>query len=215
MIKYVFYDLDGTITDSEPLHAYSRKEVLKKLSIYSNELSMEAIGRSKIEYYRMIVKKFNFDMDPSELVKMEFDILLDYINKNPIPLEKNAKETVIKLKSLGIGVAIVSSSDKPYIIKALDNIGLTDYVDFIMSSNDVTNAKPDPEIYLKALKKTGLDEKDVIVVEDTDTGINAAYNADLKVIGFRNPEENNILPTYKNASMVIEDHLELLNIIKQ
>jgi HAD superfamily hydrolase (TIGR01509 family) len=68
----------------------------------------------------------------------------------------------------------------------LEKTGIISYFDVIVDGNDVTNAKPDPEVFVQAAKLLGVDNKDAIVFEDSVAGVQAANNAGMTSVGIGN-----------------------------
>ena len=86
----------------------------------------------------------------------------------------NHEYALSKLKSEGYRLAVGSNSIRMTIKMMMDYAKLTDYLEFMLSNQDVKNAKPDPEIYLTAMSKMGLSPSECLVVEDNENGIKAA-----------------------------------------
>ena len=84
------------------------------------------------------------------------------------------------LKVNNIKIAIGSSSkNTPMILK---KIGLNDYFDAVADGNEIKNSKPDPEVFLLAAKKLGINPEECLVVEDADAGVEAALAGKMKVL---------------------------------
>ena len=96
--------------------------------------------------------------------------LLD--NMQSTDVSDEIRNTLKKLHSLGYQLAVGSSSRNAKFI--LERADLMEYFDAISCGLDVTKSKPDPEVFLVAAKKLGLDPKDCVVIEDSDAGIEAA-----------------------------------------
>ncbi len=91
------------------------------------------------------------------------------------------KKVLKKLKEDNYLTACCSSSRPEYIQKALKDCGIDDYIDEVLSGHDFLRSKPDPEIYLTAMKKLGLSNSECMVVEDSPYGIQAGKNAGMIV----------------------------------
>ena len=85
----------------------------------------------------------------------------------------------LKSKEVPIALGSASKNAKPI----LEKVGLLPYFDAIVDGNSVTKAKPDPEVFLIAARKLGLNPKDCVVFEDAVAGIEAANNAEMTSIG--------------------------------
>jgi len=86
----------------------------------------------------------------------------------------NHEFALMKLKAEGYRIAVCSNSIRMTIEMMMDYAKLTQYLEFIVSNQDVKNAKPDPEIYLTAMEKMGLSPDECLICEDNENGIKAA-----------------------------------------
>jgi beta-phosphoglucomutase-like phosphatase (HAD superfamily) len=93
----------------------------------------------------------------------------------------------------------------------LEKIGVKNFFGFIVSGEDVTKGKPEPEIYLKAAEKAGNLPEKCVAIEDAPAGILAAKNAGLTCIAYRNP--STIGQEFSNADYVIDKFGEAFPII--
>ena len=100
-------------------------------------------------------------------------------------LDPGVPEVFKALKGHGVKVAIASSSDQNDIREMMAVAGIEAYTDFVISGVECSAHKPAPEIYLRALKALGITEQEAVAVEDSPTGIQAAKNAGIFVLGFR------------------------------
>ena len=82
-------------------------------------------------------------------------------------------------------MALVSSAYSASVNFIIDALKLRPYFNLILSGGDIRKRKPDPECYLTALKKLELSKEGVIVIEDTEAGLKAAFNAGIKSFGIR------------------------------
>lgn len=96
----------------------------------------------------------------------------------PEELSPDVKRTLDRLRERGLLLAIGSSSrNTPFILRQL---GLADYFDAVSDGNNITNSKPDPEVFLKAAQMLNLEPKDCLVVEDAIAGAEAAHRGGMQ-----------------------------------
>ena len=100
---------------------------------------------------------------------------------SPADLSDEVKETLDGLRAAGAKLAIGSSSKNAKFI--LERLGLGDYFDAISDGNNITNSKPDPEVFLLAAEKLHQKPSDCLVVEDAEAGVKAALNGGFLVAG--------------------------------
>lgn len=182
--RAVFFDFDGVLVDSEPLHHAAWAEALAPLGI---EISQQDyldrfIGiedRSAIEW---LAAAQNPPRDFNELwsaFPRKQEIFLERILAKPsIPADTCALFEELKLH--GYTVAVVSSSSACELWPALERNGIRHLVDIGVFAEDVVRKKPDPEPYQKALRAAGLDR--ALVLEDSRAGIASATAAGCEVI---------------------------------
>ena len=118
----------------------------------------------------------------------------------------NHEYALSKLKSEGYRLAVGSNSIKMTIEMMMNYAKLTDYFEFMLSNQDVKNAKPDPEIYLAAMSKMNLQPKDCLIVEDNENGIKAAIASGAHVLVVKTVDEVNY-DNIKNRILEIEEGL--------
>jgi len=176
MIKAILFDMDGVIFDSEPTHFLVENLVLNKFGLSrTKEEEKEQFGTS----FPDIVKKY-FDVDEktyNQILDEKIKLLEEYPINTINPTEQFIKNNHNKYK-----FAVVSSSMKRSVDILVKNNQMEDFFTVIISRDDITNAKPDPEPYLTAAKKLNINPEEAIVVEDSPSGIKAANAAGIKCI---------------------------------
>jgi len=176
--KVFIFDMDGVLLDSLYYKALSFVEALKKYGIEAKiEDVIKFIGMSRWDIGKALIEKFGLKIPLEELVETRMKIL-EKLRKN-INYTPCAKDILQFLKSRGKILILATSSNKSSLYEEIPH--LIDLFDRIVTSDDVTNSKPDPEIYEKAVK--GFNKDESIVIEDSPYGIIAAKKAGLKCIG--------------------------------
>jgi beta-phosphoglucomutase len=104
----------------------------------------------------------------------------------PEEILPGVREFLQELKSINIRIALGSASRNTPLI--LERVGLKNMFDAIADGNNVTKAKPDPEVFLKAAELIGVDPENCVVFEDAAAGVQAALNAGMKCVGIGSPE---------------------------
>ena len=187
MIKAVFFDCDGVIVDSEPIHLKFEGEYLRQhhLEHLIEKLPKIMIGTHKSqdpwgmllqnEKLEISIEKFKADLYNYKEEKLKEIRFSDAIFKD-------VKETLFLLKEKGIKIACASSSAKSYVVDILEGGGILDYFDLIVSCDDFTKSKPDPEIYNFCCDYFKLNKEECLVIEDSPMGIEAGKNAGIMVL---------------------------------
>ena len=176
-IKAVIFDLDGVLVTTDELHYQAWKQMADREGIYFDKVINNRLrGVSRVASCEIILEKADKTYTTDEINEMctfKNDIyvqLLDSLKEtDTLPF---VRETLTTLKNAGIKVAIGSSSKNTK--KILTKLGIIDWFDAIADGTDITHSKPDPEVFLCAAKKLGLEPADCAVVEDAHAGIEAA-----------------------------------------
>ncbi len=186
MIKAVIFDLDGVLVSTDDCHYEAWLQMAREEGIpFDKEINKRLRGVSRMDCLDIILEK-------SARVYTEQEKLALAERKNSYYMEKigrltsenilpGAKETVLALKENGIKVAVGSASkNTPAILKRL---ALDTLFDAVADGNGIKRGKPDPEVFLLAAKKMGVEPEGCLVVEDADSGVEAAVNGNMKALG--------------------------------
>ena len=211
---FIFFDLDGTLVDSLPALYNSYLEFLKSFGIVGTPEEFESLnGPSLEEIVALLKKKYKIQHSVDALLKQYQDeVRRRYLTEVKGCL--NAEEVLMHLKNRQKKCFLVSSNSPSIAQPLIRNLGWEPFfVDYVYGP-DVTRAKPDPAIYQMALKKSGANLSDVVVVEDSINGIKSAGEAGLKVIAFSGARKDKKLFEKTGAVFVISDLLDLVRIIE-
>lgn len=179
--KAVFWDMDGTLIDSEPLHERSLLAALKALKIKPPEdLHSKVVGVAARPVYDMMVAEHDLSISFDEWIERKYAHYLR--NVASLRAREGALEVWRALDSEGIPQVIVSNSDRIVVDANMKALGLKKPVTKSISKNDVRNAKPHPEPYLRAAYLVGVDPADCAVVEDSVPGATAGVEAGMRTL---------------------------------
>ncbi len=99
-----------------------------------------------------------------------------------VPLYDGVYDTLHTLSTLGVNIAIVTSSERKLVEPAINYHGLSKFIDVIVTEEDVQHPKPDPEIIHKALERMEVDKTEVVIIGDTGKDILAGINAEIDTV---------------------------------
>ncbi|MDH6366789.1 MULTISPECIES: beta-phosphoglucomutase [unclassified Breznakia] len=175
--KGIIFDLDGVICSTDELHYQAWKSIADELHLHFDKSindMLRGIGRK--ESMEIILKENHTTksvQEVEELAAKKNEVYL-YLLKNygPGNLTDEVANTLKKVKDLGYKIAIGSSSKNAKLI--LCQLGIIDWFDVISDGTNITNTKPDPEVFIKAAEYLHLDISDCLVIEDAEVGIDAA-----------------------------------------
>ena len=169
------FDLDGTIADSMPLHLTSWQQAVREHGgDFPEELFWAWGGMPLPRTVEMLNERFGYHMSAPEVVHRKEQLYLEMLDRVR-PVASVAAH--ISAQHGRIPLAVVSSSPRLSIVRTLTTLHLLDCFDTIVSAEDYTHGKPDPEPFLTAAQKLNVPPADCLVFEDADLGIQAAEAA--------------------------------------
>ncbi|GFR34633.1 beta-phosphoglucomutase [Thermobrachium celere] len=191
MIKGCIFDLDGVIVDTAKYHYLAWKRLANELGFEFTEEDNERLkGVSRMKSLEILLEIGNKQFDEETKIKLaekKNGWYVEYISKmDESEILDGVKDFLTELREKGIKISLGSVSKNAMTI--LKNINLLPYFDAVIDGTKVTNAKPDPEVFLKAAQELGLKPEECCVFEDAVAGIEAARRANMKVIGVGSPE---------------------------
>ena len=184
--KAFIFDLDGVIVDTAKYHFLAWKKIADQLGIkFTHEHNELLKGVSRVRSLDIILElgKVTASQENKEqwLLQKNEDYLSYLVNINESEILPGVFPVLQFLKAQGQPIALGSASKNARPI--LEKTGIMSYFDAIVDGNDVTNAKPDPEVFLMAAKLLHIAPKDSIVFEDSVAGVQAANIATMTSIG--------------------------------
>lgn len=183
MIRAVVFDFDGLLVDSETLFHRVYAEILADHGhpFTRNDYSAGYAGRPVPAIARAFVTDFKLPLSSEEVARR---IHADEaaLRAEGVPLKPGARELLDHLKARGYGIGVASSSQRPRAMNVLEQHGLVDFFAASAFAEDISRGKPDPEVFLLAAARLGIDPSECLVLEDSTMGIEAAANAGMRVI---------------------------------
>lgn len=185
-IKGFIFDLDGVIVSTDEYHYLGWKRLAEEEHIpYSREVNKKQRGVSRMESLEAMLvhsdKSYSYE-EKVEMANRKNGYYVELIQTiQPKDILPGVTDFIQQLKEKDIKCAIGSSSRNTMTI--LKGIGMDTVFDEIADGTQITHSKPDPEVFLLAAKKLHLDPADCVVIEDADSGIEAALAAGMRVIG--------------------------------
>lgn len=176
----VLWDMDGTLVDSEPLHAECVRHVLCGLGIDCDKGLPDITGMSAAEVFAHCRERFAVDISIEEWFRRRNSF---YVERSRTLLPRpGALELFALIGGLGVAQAIVSNSMRIIVDTNLRAIGLDKLALISISRDDVINGKPDPEPYVLAAHRLGVRTQNCFVVEDSLLGAHSGKAAGMHVL---------------------------------
>ncbi len=175
-IKAIIFDMDGVLIEAKDWHYEALNKALRlfgyTISRYEHLVTYDGLPtRQKLEMLtieRNLPRALHgFINEMKQIYTME----IIYQKCKPTFYHEYA---LSKLKSEGYRLAVASNSIRNSVEMMMEKSRLSQYLEFMLSNQDVTKSKPDPEIYLTSISKLGLEPLECLIVEDNPNGIKAA-----------------------------------------
>lgn len=177
-VELIIFDMDGLMFDTEKisfdawkaaasLHNYQIDRSLFEKTIGTN------ITKAKEVYIDYFGEGFPFDLVRDEKVKLYDEI----IRINGVPIKSGLYDLIQYLNQNKIKMAVATSTSKNRALNLLRVAQLESYFDYILCGDEIENSKPHPEIFLKVADKLDCKPNKCLVLEDSELGIAAAYQA--------------------------------------
>jgi beta-phosphoglucomutase len=181
--RAVIFDMDGVLTDSEPLINQSAVAMFRELGLQvAPEDFLPFVGTGEDRYIGGVAEKHQFTIHLPSAKKRTYELYLELVPHHLRPFP-GASRLVQECRAAGLKTAVASSADRIKIDANLRQIGLPpESWDAIVSGEDVQNKKPAPDIFLAAAQKLGMNPADCVVIEDAPNGIQAAKAAGMKCV---------------------------------
>jgi len=181
--KALIFDLDGTLSNSLPVHVATWNKIGETYNFkFDPKIVLEMTGRPTIEFARHVVKRYNLNIEPEDIVRQKQTSFWDLAHLLE-PVEEILSIVKEYHKKLPMSVGTGASRKSAEI--QLDALGLTEYFDAIVSADDVTRHKPEPETFLECARQMNIDPEYCQVFEDGDLGIEAAKKAGMFITDVR------------------------------
>ncbi|MGV8096382.1 MAG: HAD-IA family hydrolase [Mangrovibacterium sp.] len=180
MAKGLIFDLDGTLSDSLPVHLATWNKICAYYNChFDKEIMVEMTGAPTIDFARRVIAENHLkDVDPEEMVRMKQQAFWDSAHLlKPIPV---IVDLVFRYYGI-LPMAVGTGASRRSAMVQLSQLKLTSYFDAIVTADDVTHHKPEPETFLKGAELIGVAPADCHVFEDGILGMQAAKAAGMYV----------------------------------
>ena len=176
----VFWDMDGTLVDTEPYWLTAETALVESYGgTWSTEDGLQLVG-SSLERSAIILQSRGVALGVDEIVDLLTDRVLEQV-KVSVPWRPGARELLSALRDAGVPTALVTMSIGRMAEHVAGAIGFTGF-DAIVSGEQVSSGKPDPECYLRAAELLGVDPARSVAIEDSEYGVAAAVAAGMATI---------------------------------
>ena len=177
-IKGVLFDMDGVIFDTEKAYLDTWTKVFKSYGYdLKRETYISIMGTGRDNAVKTFKEAFGHNIPMEDMYRDKDRILKEIIESGRVPLKQGAVEILTYLRENNVKTALATSARMWRAETQLNMAGIKDMFDKITCGDEIKNLKPNPDIFLKSAEKLGLNPDECIVIEDSPSGIQAAFNA--------------------------------------
>lgn len=203
----VIFDMDGVICHTNPYHSMAFREFFSSRNLAPTDEEFAAHMFGKSNSY-ILSHFFNRPVSGEELLQLEEEkeSLFRKIYEPHIDPIAGIVPFITNLFDHGVHLGVATSAPKANLDLILGKVAIREKMGSILASEDVKKHKPDPEVYLKSAANLGVDPAQCVVFEDSFSGVSAALNAGMRVVGVLSSHTEAELPP---CNLYITDYKDL------
>jgi HAD superfamily hydrolase (TIGR01509 family) len=188
MIKLVIFDLDGVLVEAKNIHFDALNKALGEYAIDWNEHLSIYDGLKTNQKLEMLHERKGL---PKERFKDIWENKQKYTLEELRALKPNQtlQSVMSALVEDGYKLAVCSNSIRKTVLTVLSKLGIIEFMDLIISNEDVKNSKPHPEMYWKAISTMSYLPEETLIIEDSPYGLLAASRSKSHILRVKNPKE--------------------------
>ena len=204
-VKAIIFDMDGLMIDSERLYREAQREIGRFFGReVRDEVLWRMMGRKPIESLVIFVEEHGIPATPEEVFRMRNEIMRGKLAHDLAAMP--GLDHILAAVYSRVKLAVATGAQQEFLDLIVDKLGIRDRFDVLQSSDSVSVGKPDPEIYLAACAKLGLEPSECIVLEDSANGVLAGKRAGCLVIAV--PSEYTKKQDFSAADSIVRDLFE-------
>tara|TARA_R110001592_G_scaffold12579_8_gene59685 strand:+ start:8206 stop:9570 length:1365 start_codon:yes stop_codon:yes gene_type:complete len=198
-IKLIIFDLDGVLIETKHLHFKALNQALGEYAFDWAEHLAVYDGLTTKQKLKLISEKKGLPVENHNKIWRKKQLITFEMLRDIEP-DLRLQSVMSSLSKAGYKIGLCSNSIRKTAITVLAKLGLAEYMDFILSGEDVYNPKPHPEIYWKAISKMSVLPEETLIIEDSPYGLLAASRSKSFILRVKNPSEVN----FKNISKKLD-----------
>jgi len=185
-LSAIIFDMDGVITDTEPLHVKAELLTCRHYGFDAPESEWDKFrGKKSEDIFNYLLEAYGGgrQVPVTDIMAFKTKTYLELSASQGIPAVPGVIEFIKRIRPVFSKIGLATSSNAAIQKAIFDGLGLWPYFDAVVTGDDLTRGKPDPEAYLKASSRIGVPAGRCLVIEDSDNGVRAARGAGCRVIG--------------------------------
>jgi HAD superfamily hydrolase (TIGR01509 family) len=202
--------MDGLMIDTEKYYGAAHRHIAAEHGkTVSNETLGRMMGRSPIDSATVFATETGITLPPTEILAQRDRLVLAMMREKVDPMPHLLK--VLDMLAERFRLAIVTSATRPFVDVVLDSLGIRSKFSALQTSEGIKNGKPDPEIYLAAMKQLGVTPTESAVLEDSSNGALAGKRSGALTIAV--PSEHTASQDFRFVDYVARDLLDAADYI--
>ncbi|HVC05257.1 MAG TPA: hexitol phosphatase HxpB [Candidatus Acidoferrales bacterium] len=206
--KACVFDMDGVLIDTEPVWRQVEFDVFARVGVMLTDEQLRNTWGMRIEevvdhWYQE--RPWN-GIRPHAVQREIVREMVEYVRQQGVPMV-GALEAIETARSIGLRIAIASSSSRELIDAVVDRLGIAALVDAICTADDEERGKPDPGVYLSAAQALDVIPSRCVAIEDSPVGVSAAVAAGMRCIGVRS--HGDLSGDISHAHVVLDSLVEI------
>jgi HAD superfamily hydrolase (TIGR01509 family) len=183
MYTTAIFDMDGLLLDSERPTRDAWEAALTGMGlVYDHPLYLSAVGRNLADTRELLTQGHGPGFDFDAALEQVRQRLAETVGRTGYAAKPGVRELLVELSGRGIRRAVASSTAIGQIGQRLRRAGLLDYFEVLAGGDEVRRGKPEPEIFLLAASRLGVDPQTCLVFEDSSYGAQGALAAGMGVV---------------------------------
>ena len=200
MVKLIIFDLDGVLVEAKNIHFEALNKALGSYAISWNEHLSTYDGLKTFQKLEMLSKEKGLPKEDHPAIwKNKQKYTLEALSN--LQINSDLLSTIAHLSKDGYKIVCCSNSIRKTVLTVLAKLGLIEFMDLIISNEDVLNSKPHPEMYWQAISKMNCLPEETLIIEDSPYGLLAAARSKSYILRVKNPKE----VTYNNINNKINE----------
>ena len=179
----LIFDMDGLMLDTERMAQRAWQQAGAAAGYtFTPEIYLQAVGRTKADTAMLFRQSFGSDFPFDALYEQKTALLLDMLEREPIPTKRGLFDLLDFLEQWGVRKAVATSTHRTLALHKLARTGLLDRFEHVTAGDEVAHGKPAPDIFLASADALSVTPADCFVLEDSEAGVRAAHAAGMQVI---------------------------------